>query len=125
MAAYVITDSEITDQAVFDDYLAQVKAVVEAHGGKYLARGGATEVVQGDWTPRRIAVMEFDDVEQARAWQNSPDYVDLEGCSTGPPTPASLSWKGCEPASPRAIDLYRNDIQAVILPVAHGSCVMP
>ena len=78
MAAYVIVDSVVTDQSVFDDYLQQVPAVVESHGGKYLARGGAIEVVQGDWTPNRIVVVEFDSVERARGWQDSPEYVELK-----------------------------------------------
>ena len=78
MAAYVIVDSVITDQSVFDDYLQQVPAIVESHGGKYLARGGAIEVVQGDWTPNRIVVVEFDSVERARGWQDSPEYVELK-----------------------------------------------
>ena len=74
----MIVDSVITDQSVFDDYLQQVPAVVESHGGKYLARGGAIEVVQGDWTPNRIVVVEFDSVERARGWQDSPEYVELK-----------------------------------------------
>ena len=78
MAAYVIVDSVITDKPVFDDYLQQVPSIVEAHGGKYLARGGAIQVVQGDWTPNRIVVVEFDSTEQAQAWQNSPEYADLK-----------------------------------------------
>ena len=78
MAGYVIVDAEITDQAVFGDYAERVPAVVAAHGGTYLVRGGATEVVQGDWTPHRVVVMEFDNVEQARAWQDSPDYAELK-----------------------------------------------
>lgn len=77
MAAYVIVDSVITDQAVFDDFLEQVPAMVEAHGGKYLARAGAIDIVQGDWTPNRIAIVEFESVELARGWQDSPDYAEL------------------------------------------------
>ena len=77
MAAYVIVDSVITDQAVFDDFLEQVPAMVEAHGGKYLARSGAIDIVQGDWTPNRIAIVEFESVELARGWQDSPDYAEL------------------------------------------------
>ena len=78
MAAYVIVDSVITDKPVFDDYLQQVPSIVETHGGKYLARGGAIQVVQGDWTPNRIVVVEFDSTEQAQAWQDSPEYADLK-----------------------------------------------
>ena len=70
-------DAEVTDQVVFSDYLERVPAVVASHGGKYLVRGGATEVVQGDWAPNRIVVVEFDNVEQARGWQNSPAYAEL------------------------------------------------
>ena len=78
LAGYVIVESVITDEAVFNDYLERVPPVVGAHGGKYLARGGATQVVQGDWTPNRIVVMEFDSAEQARAWQDSSDYAELK-----------------------------------------------
>ena len=77
MAAYAIIESEVTDRVVFDDFLGQVPAFVQAHGGKYLVRAGATEVVQGDWIPRRLAVVEFDSLEKARAWQYSPDYAEL------------------------------------------------
>ena len=74
----MIVDSVITDSAIFDDFLKRAPSVVEAHGGKYLARGGAMKVVQGDWAPNRIVVMEFDSAEQAQAWPDSPDYVDLK-----------------------------------------------
>lgn len=77
MAAYVIIDSEVTDEAVFGRFLDQAPAIVKAHGGKYLARAGAIEVVQGNWTPRRLVVIEFDSVERARGWQDAPDYADL------------------------------------------------
>ena len=77
MAGYVIVDAEITDEALFADFAARVPAVVAAHGGRYLVRGGATEVVQGDWAPHRVVVVEFDSVEQASGWQNSPDYAEL------------------------------------------------
>ena len=41
-------------------------------------RGGATEVMDGDWVPDRIVVVEFDSVEQARAWLTSPEYTDIK-----------------------------------------------
>ncbi len=78
MAAYVIVDSVVTDQAVFNDFVQRVPPIVAAHGGKYLARGGVIEVVQGDWNPHRIVIVEFDSVDQARGWQESPDYAELK-----------------------------------------------
>ena len=79
MAGYAIIDtSEVTDRAVFDDVIERAPAVIRACGGKYLVRDGAMESVQGDWSPTRIAVLEFESVAQARAWQDSPDYAELK-----------------------------------------------
>ncbi len=73
MAAYVIVDSEITDQALFDEYARDIVAVVERCGGKYLVRGGSTEVVSGNRTPHRVVVIEFENIERARAYANDPE----------------------------------------------------
>ena len=77
MAAYVMADNEITDQALFAEYAREIVAVTEAHGGRYLVRGGSTEVVGGSWTPHRLVVIEFDDLEHARSFVNDPDYLRL------------------------------------------------
>ncbi|MCY4586225.1 MAG: DUF1330 domain-containing protein [Bryobacterales bacterium] len=77
MAAYVIIDAKVTDESAFRTHLARVPAIVKAHGGRYLVRGGAHEVIRGNWTPDRLVVLEFDSVQQAREWQDAPDYADL------------------------------------------------
>ena len=71
MAGYALIDVEITDQAAFAEFRDRAPAVVEAHGGRFLVRGGAAEVVQGDWTPHRVIVIEFESVERAKSWWNS------------------------------------------------------
>lgn len=73
MAAYVIVDNEITDQAVFDEYVRDIPAVVERNGGKYLVRGGPTEVVSGNRAPHRVVVIEFENLERAQAYANDPE----------------------------------------------------
>ena len=78
MAAYVIINVEVTDEAAYHSLRQQAPASVEAHGGRYLVQGGAAEVIRGNWTPHRLVVLEFDSVEQAREWQNAPDYADLK-----------------------------------------------
>ena len=78
MAGYVILNNGITDQAVFAEFREGIAATVEAHGGKYLVRGGVTEAIEGDWIPDRMVVVEFDSVEQARTWLNSPEYARLK-----------------------------------------------
>ncbi len=75
MAAYVIVDLEITDPVNYEEYKKLAGATVEKYGGKYLVRGGACETLEGDWRPKRIVVLEFENVERARAWLNSPEYA--------------------------------------------------
>ncbi len=75
MAAYVIASIEVTDAERFEVYRGQVPATVEQHGGKYLVRGGAVEVVEGDRPARRTVVLEFESLEKARGWYYSDDYA--------------------------------------------------
>ena len=82
MAGYVLIDSEVTDEALFAEFRGRVAATIEAHGGRYLVRGGATEVIEGEWMPDRIVVVEFDNVEQARAWLSSPEYIEIKEIRT-------------------------------------------
>ncbi len=56
----------------------RVTGTVESHGGRFVVRGGEFEVILGDWSPRRLAVLEFGDVEQIRAWLASPEYTALD-----------------------------------------------
>lgn len=74
MAGYVIVNDEIEDSAAFAKFRQKVGETVKAHGGKYLVRGGATEVIDGDWVPDRLIVIEFDSADHARAWLNSDDF---------------------------------------------------
>ena len=78
MAGYVITEVHVTDPAVYSEFLERVTSTVQDHGGKFIARGGAIEVIEGDWTPPRIAILEFDNVEQEKTWLKSPEYSDLD-----------------------------------------------
>ncbi len=78
MPAYVITDVEITDASLYGEFVERVTSTVEAHGGKFVARGGELEVILGDWTPRRLAILEFESTQQVRAWLKSPEYVALD-----------------------------------------------
>ena len=77
MAGYALLNVEITDQTAFDEVLERAPSVVAEFGGKYLARGGTAEVLQGDWTPHRVVVIEFASAAKARAWWNSPAHEAL------------------------------------------------
>ncbi len=77
MAAYVITDVEITDPDLYRQFIEQVTTTVEGHGGKFVARGGALETILGGWTPKRLAILEFGSMEQVHTWLDSPEYTAL------------------------------------------------
>ncbi len=77
MPAYVIANVEVTDAVAFGEYLKAAPATVAAHGGTYVARRGAVEVLEGDWAPTRLTILKFDGVGQAKAWYESPDYRPL------------------------------------------------
>jgi uncharacterized protein (DUF1330 family) len=76
MAAYIIVDVVIEDAEAYERYRARVPATLAAYGGRFLVRGGATETLEGNWSPRRLVVLEFDDVERARAWWSSAEYAE-------------------------------------------------
>ena len=77
MAAYLISDGEVTDAALFAEFADGILPVMDAHSGKYLVRGGATQVVGGNWTPHRLVVIEFESLERLQALIASPEYIEL------------------------------------------------
>ena len=78
MSAYFIVDIEVTYQEAYDTYRSQVPALVAKHGGKYLVRGGTFEVLEGDWTPHRLVVIEFPTSEAAKEFYDSDEYEPLK-----------------------------------------------
>lgn len=74
MTAYVVVDINVTDPAGYEEYKKLAPPAVALYGGKYLARGGRTETLEGGWSPSRLVILQFDSVEQAKAWLNSPEY---------------------------------------------------
>ena len=75
MVAYIINDMEVTDPATLEEYKKLSPATVAKYGGKFLARGGGTEKLEGSWLPKRLVILEFPSMEQAKAWANSPEYA--------------------------------------------------
>ena len=74
MAAYVIVDIEVTDPTAYEEYRALAPPLVAKYGGKYLVRGGNFEKVEGNWTPNRLVVLEFESLERAKEFYNSEEY---------------------------------------------------
>ena len=74
MTAFVIVDIEVHDPAGYEEYKKLAPAAVALYGGKYIARGGHTETLEGDWSPNRLVILQFEGVEQAKKWLDSDEY---------------------------------------------------
>ena len=77
MAAYVIADVDIADPETYKQYTAHTPDSIAAHGGRFIARGGRCEVLEGEWEPGRVVVIEFPSMDAALGWYRSDDYQEL------------------------------------------------
>ena len=78
MPAFVIVEIEVRDPEAYESYKRLVPASLAAYGGRFIARGGATESLEGDWAPERLVVLEFPSIERARQWWASAEYRDAK-----------------------------------------------
>src|SRR5271163_3944177 len=75
MAAYLISDVTVRNAEAFQTYRTRAAEAIAKYGGRYLARGGEIQALEGVWNPRNIIVVEFPSMEQARAWYASSEYA--------------------------------------------------
>ena len=75
MPAYVIAHIDVKDPIRYEDYKKMSPISIEKYGGRFIARGGKTEVLEGAWQPKRLVLLEFPSVERAREWWASDDYA--------------------------------------------------
>ena len=75
MPAYVIANIEVTDPEQYEEYKRLAGPSVAEYDGRYLVRGGAAEVLEGEWEPKRVVVLEFPSLEREREWWNSASYA--------------------------------------------------
>jgi uncharacterized protein (DUF1330 family) len=75
MAAYLISEIEIQNPEGYEEYRRLVKPTLDKYGGKFLARGGRIDVLEGKWNPKRIVICEFESPAKAREWYDSPEYT--------------------------------------------------
>ena len=75
MTAYVIVDIEVSDPEGYKEYVKLAPEAVKLYGGKYIARGGQNETLEGEWQAKRLVILEFPSVEQAKNWLNSSEYA--------------------------------------------------
>jgi uncharacterized protein (DUF1330 family) len=73
MPAYLVAEVEVTNRAGFEPYGAAAGATVTQYGGRFLVRGGATELIEGGPAPKTV-VVEFPDAAALKRWYGSPEY---------------------------------------------------
>ncbi len=76
MSAFIIVDTKVSDPEAYEEYKKLAKPIAEKFGGVYRARGGELDIRETDlWTPTRIVVVEFPDMDSARAFIDSDEYA--------------------------------------------------
>jgi uncharacterized protein (DUF1330 family) len=83
MAAYVIVETDVTDPVQYEQYKAASPAAIAAGGGRFLVRGGELVVLEGDWQPPRLVMLEFENLEAARRWYESEAYQEAKKLREG------------------------------------------
>ena len=78
MSVVFIVAIDVTDFAAYQEYLVGARPLVEAAGGKYLAKTGEIVVLEGDFVPNRLAIIEWPSAEQADAFYNSAEYAPMK-----------------------------------------------
>lgn len=92
--AYVIVDIDVIDPERYADYRALSGPAVEAAGGRFIVRGGATEVLEGERQPNRMVVLEFPDMATAKAWYESPLYLEARAAREGAAVGSFIAVEG-------------------------------
>ena len=78
MSAYLIAEHVITDAAKFDEYRAKAAPIIAKYGGRYLTKGGSHALPEGGhWSPERVVIIEFPDMQALQRWYAAPEYRPL------------------------------------------------
>jgi uncharacterized protein (DUF1330 family) len=73
-SCYIVGDVDVHDADRYKDYSSNTESTLEPFGGRFIVRGGDKEVLEGEWRPNRLVVIEFPDRESAQAWYDSEAY---------------------------------------------------
>jgi uncharacterized protein (DUF1330 family) len=94
MAAYVIAQVNVTDGDKFKEYTKETPATIARHGGRYLARGGETVVLEGEMNAERVVLIEFPSLQKAREWYDSEEYRRIKPLRAGAATASIIAVDG-------------------------------
>ncbi len=95
MQGYLVLDFSIHDLDAFMAYVRGVPAFIDKHGGRYLVQGPKPEVMEGDWAPEGLVILEFPSTDHAKAFLNDPEFQELKKVRTATTTSKLVLAEGC------------------------------
>jgi uncharacterized protein (DUF1330 family) len=107
MPAYVAVEIAIHDPVAYERYKQLAPPSIAVYGGRYLTRGGALETLEGRRRPQRFVILEFPDMERARAWWSSPEYAEAKALRQASATTEMLLLEGLSRADSEALSRQR------------------
>jgi uncharacterized protein (DUF1330 family) len=97
MSAYIVARIEVTDRQQYSEYTKVTPAAIGRYGGRFLARGGDTITLEGSSETRRVVILEFPTLSQAKAFYHSDEYQAAKRLREGAATADFLAVDGCLP----------------------------
>jgi uncharacterized protein (DUF1330 family) len=94
MPAYVIAETDVHDPEQYERYRGASPAAIAAGGGRFVARGGELVVLEGEWQPKRLVILEFEDLDAVRRWYDSPEYREARRLREGAATLRIVAVEG-------------------------------
>src|SRR4051812_16156421 len=94
MPAYVIVETDVHDPEQYERYKAASPDTVHSGGGRFVVRGGELRVLEGDWHPSRLVILEFPDLEAPKGWYDSPEYEQAKRRREGAATLRMVAVQG-------------------------------
>lgn len=94
MPAYIIVQTDIHEHEQYEHYKQASPAAVKAGGGRFLARGGEVAVLEGDWRPERLVLLEFESVDAAKRFYASDLYQEAKRLREGAANLSMVAFEG-------------------------------
>ena len=95
MNGYLILDLSIKNFEIFKEYIEKIPAFIKKHGGRYVVKGVEPELMEGDWHPERVVVLEFPSKEKAKEFLQDPDAQSLFAIRHKSTTSKLILAEGC------------------------------
>ena len=95
MAVYMIVEVQVRDPDIYLEYVQKVRSVVEAHGGRYLVRGGQVTPISSNWKPERIVIIEFESLGTVSRCFGSEEYKKLAPLRERSTSSKAIVVEGC------------------------------